>query len=76
MNNQLIALAIKDFSAYFEKQDGRHSCFSDFSLLSFSGCVIATVFKPSGEIRYYKRLLKNMVFGVRVCVCVRSGLVG
>ena len=32
MNNQLIVLALKDFLAHFEKQDGLHSRFSDFIL--------------------------------------------
>ena len=55
-NNQLIVLVPKDFLAHFEKQDGHHSHFSDFILNFMShyyyGCVIATVFKLLGEIRY------------------------
>ena len=67
MNNQLIVLALRHFLTDFEIQDGRHSRFSIF-ILNFTshgyyGCVIATVFKFSGQIRYYKRLLKNIVFG-------------
>ena len=53
-NNQLIVLAFKDFLADFQKKDGRHDCFSIFLLyffsLTFSTCVIATVFNFSGEI--------------------------
>ena len=74
MNNQLIVLVLKDFFADFEKQDGRHRRFSTFFLhfssSSYSGCVIATVFKFSGQISYYKRLLKNIDFGACVCVYV------
>ena len=42
----------------------------NFTSHGYCGCVIATVFKLSGQIRYEKRLLENMVFGVCVCVYV------
>ena len=35
----------------------------------FPSCVIATIFKFSGEINYYKRLLENIVFGACMYVC-------
>ena len=72
MINWIIVLAFKDFLADLEKQHGRHSSFSylysSFSSYSYCGCVIATVFKLSREIRYSKRLLENMVFGACLCV--------
>ena len=43
--------------------------FLSFSTYSYSGCVIATVFKLSEEITYYERLLEKNVFGVCVRVC-------
>ena len=56
MINWIIVLAFKDFLADLEKQHGRHSSFSylysSFSSYSYCGCVIATVFKLSREIRY------------------------
>ena len=57
MNNHLIVLALKDFLADFENQDGCHSRFLKIFTLNFTshcyyGCVVATVFKLSGEIRY------------------------
>ena len=39
-------------------------------LIIVYNCVIATVFKLSVKIRYYKRLLKNIVFGGCVCMSV------
>ena len=42
----------------------------NFTSHGYYGCVVATVFKLSGQIRYQKRLLENMVFGVCVCVCM------
>ena len=80
MNNQLIVLALKIFWPILKNKMAAIAVFPIFILNSMSqyyyGCVIATVFKFSGQIRYYKRLLKNIVFGACVCVCVRTGSVG
>ena len=56
MNNQLIVLELKDFWLIFENKMALIVVFPIF-VLNFSshfyyGCVIATVFKLSGEIKY------------------------
>ena len=57
MNNQLIVLALKDFWLILENKMAAMAVFPIFIILNFSshsyyGCVIATIFKLSGEIRY------------------------
>ena len=56
MNNRLIVLELKDFWLIFENKMADIAVFPifilNFSLHSYYGCVIATVFKLSGEIRY------------------------
>ena len=75
MNNQLIVLELKDFWLIFENKMAAIAVFPifilNFSSHSYYGCVIATVCKLLGEIRYKKRLLENMVFGVCVCPLAR-----
>ena len=61
MNKQFIVLAFKDFLADFVKKDGCHDCFSIFVVyffsLTFSTCIIGTVFNFSGEMNYYNMQL-------------------
>ena len=56
MNNQLIVLELKDFWLIFENKMAVIGVFLIFILYflshSYYGCVIATVFNLSGEIRY------------------------
>ena len=74
MNNQLIVLELKNFWLILENKMATIAVFPifilNFTLHGYYGPVIATVFKLSGQIRYQKRLLKNVVFGACVCVYV------